>query len=115
MSQDRFKIRFAKKAQGEYDKLDGSVKGHVNKGLAKLRTRADTLGKELENKRNMKLHGCKELKFKGSGIRVIYRITGRTEDELEIVMILGIGDRDEDKAFKDASNRLADFLKNLED
>lgn len=115
MSQDRFKLRFDKKAQKEYDKLDGGVKGHVNKGLAKLRKRADTLGKELENKRNMKLHGCKELKFKGSGVRVIYRITGRTDDELEIVMILGVGDRDEDKAFKDASNRLAEFFKNLED
>ena len=114
MNPDRFKIRFDKKAQKEYDKLDGGVKGHVNKGLAKLRKRADTLGKELENKRNMKLHGCRELKFKGSGVRVIYRITGKLEDELEIVMILGVGDRDEDKAFKDASTRLADFLRDVE-
>lgn len=115
MSQDRFKLRFDKKAQKEYEKLDGSVKLHVNKGLAKLRTRANTIGKELENKRNMKLYGCRELKFKGSGIRVIYRITGRKEDKLEIVMILGVGDRDEDKAFKDASDRLAELFKNLDD
>lgn len=114
MSQDRFKLRFDKKAQKEYDRLDGSVKGHVNKGLAKLRTRADTIGKELENKRDMKLYGCRELKFKGSGIRVIYRITGTTEHDLEIVMILGVGDRDEDKAFKDASERFAEFIRNLE-
>lgn len=115
MSQAKYELRFIKKAQKEYEKLDGSVKVQVNKGLAKLRTRADTIGKELENKRNMKLHGCRELKFKGSGIRVIYRITGKQEHELEIVMVLGIGDRDEDKAFKEASERLAELIKNFKD
>lgn len=114
MSQDRFRLRFDKKAQKEYDKLDGSIKVHVNKGLAKLRVRADNIGKELENKRNMKLHGCRELKFKGIGIRLIYRITGEKEQELQIVMILGIGDKDEDKAFKEASNRLAEILRKFE-
>ncbi|WP_368915873.1 type II toxin-antitoxin system RelE/ParE family toxin [Exiguobacterium acetylicum] len=115
MNQDKFRLRFDKNAQKEYDKLDGSVKGHINKGLAKLRRRADTIGKELGNKREMKLNGCKELKFRESGIRIIYRITGQKEDLLEIVMILGIGDRAEDKAFKDASDRLEKFLNHLKD
>lgn len=114
MNKDRFSLRFNKKAKKEFDKLDGSVKPRIEKGLARLRARADEVGKPLENKRGMKLHGCSELKYANDGLRIIYRITEESQGELEVVLILGVGNRSDDEAFKDASDRLAEFFKELE-
>lgn len=112
---DRFKLRFDKKAQKEFDKLDGSVKPRIEKGLARLRARAHEIGIPLQNKRGMKLHGCFELKYRDDGLRIIYRQIDEKEGELEVVLILGVGKRSDEEAFKDASDRLAEFFKELED
>jgi mRNA interferase RelE/StbE len=97
----RFDVRFYDKAvEKEYRSLDGSAKRLVDVGLAKLRVRADEIGKPLHGD----LKACKELKFRGIGIRVVFRIL---EDRAEIVEVLAIGPRDKGEAFTVAAHRLS--------
>lgn len=96
----RFTVEFYNdEAAKEYRKLDGSVKKLVNIGLKKLETRANEIGKPLDGE----LRGCKELKYRKDGIRVIFRLVG---DVIEIVEIIAIGNRSEGEVFKSAEKRL---------
>lgn len=96
----RYLIRFIdEEAEREYLKLDGSIKKLVSAGLKKLALRADEIGKELGGD----LKGCKELKYRKNGIRVIFRIV---DGAIEIVEIVAIGNRREDAVFADAAKRL---------
>lgn len=95
-----FRIEFIDgNAQKEYLRLRGSQREMVNKGLARLRVRADEIGKPLSGA----LRECRELKFRADGIRVIYRILGGT---IQIVEIVAIGGRDKGKVFQVAEMRL---------
>ena len=115
MSKEKFKLSFHPKALKEYNKLDGSVRQLVDKGIAKLRFRADEIGKPLMNKRGNSLNGCKELKYKDAGLRVVFRVTGQKQDMLEVVWILAAGARSNDEVFDDSSERLAEFLEDSKD
>ena len=96
----RFVLRFFNRdALKEYKSLDGSVRKLVDLGLAKLRVRADEIGKPLRGE----LSGCRELKYREAGIRVVYRIVG---ENVEIVEIVAVGARDKGKVFAVASRRL---------
>lgn len=91
MSVARFKVEFYDKtAEKEYLSLDGSVRAMVNKGIARLALRADEIGKSLSGL----LAGCRELKFRLDGIRVIYRIR---DGHVEVVQIIAIGARNKGK------------------
>lgn len=97
----RFTVEFYNDdAAKEYRKLDGSVKKLVNVGLKKLETRADEIGKQLEGD----LRGCKELKYRKDGIRVIFRIS--SQNVVEVVEIIAIGNRAEEEVFRTAEKRL---------
>ena len=97
MSVARFKVEFYDKtAEKEYLSLDGSVRAMVDKGIA---LRADEIGKPLSGL----LAGCRELKFRTDGIRVIYRIR---DGHVEVVQIIAIGARGKGKVFDLASRRL---------
>ena len=101
MSVERFKIGFICSAvRREYDSLDGSVRAVVDKGMLRLALRADEIGKPLSGA----LTGCRELKFRSDGIRLIYRICG---ERIELVEIIAIGKRDKGEVFGTAENRLA--------
>ena len=99
----RYELVFLEEAKKEYKKLDGSVKKLVNVALKKLEVRADTLGEELSNMNGIHLAGCRKIKFKQAGIRIVYRIVnGRTE----IVEIITIGKRDDLEVYRIAAKRL---------
>ncbi len=102
MSAARFEVEFfSAAAENDYRSLDGSVRAMVDKGIARLALRADEIGKPLSGL----LAGCRELKFRADGIRVIYRIhNGR----VELVQIIAIGARDKGKVFDTATKRLED-------
>ncbi|WP_165253112.1 addiction module toxin RelE [Adlercreutzia sp. ZJ304] len=89
------------RCQKEYLALRGNTRLLVDKGLARLRVRANEIGKPL----NGALAGCKELKFRAEGIRVIFRIKN---GEVQIVEIIAIGPRDKSKVFVSAKKRLLD-------
>ncbi|MBT2606720.1 hypothetical protein J7E55_27570 [Bacillus sp. ISL-53] len=96
----KYKIEFIdKKAVKEYKRLDGSVKKFVDIALSKLSYRADEIGKPLERE----LSGCKEIKFRKDGIRIIFRIVN---GQVEIVEIISIGSREDEAVFKEALKRL---------
>lgn len=100
MNAPRFRIAFIDRdTLKEYQGLDGSVKSFVDNGLARLAKRADEIGKPLGGP----LAGCKELKFRSAGIRVIFRLVG---DAVEIVEIVAIGARAGGKVFDDAVKRI---------
>ena len=105
MSQ-RFVIRFDPDAVKEYESLDGSVVSIVDKAIDELKDRADEVGKPLGNKRNQRLAGCKEIKFRDAGIRIIFRISNEKVDVLCIVYVLAISRRDKDQVFGAAASRL---------
>jgi len=102
MSQ-RFEIKFIPEAAKEYKKLDGSIKQLVNIALHKLEERADEIGEELHDKRDTKLSGCRKIKFRKHGIRIVYRIIG---DKMEIVQIITVGKREDNEVYKIAHKRL---------
>lgn len=102
MSAERFKVGFiCPAARKEYDSLDGSTRAMVDKGLLRLALRADEIGKALLGP----LAGCKELKFRADGIRLIYRIVG---GRIEVVQVIAIGPRDKGKVFEIATWRIAE-------
>lgn len=103
---ERFDIRFDKDAEKEYNKLDNSVLGIVNKAINELVYRADEVGKTLGNHSNTKLAGCKEIKLRDVGIRIVFRLTDTIVEVLRVVYILAIEQRNRDFAFKVADQRL---------
>ncbi len=57
----------------------------------------------------MKMNSDNEIKLKDAGIRIVYRISNDTVQILRVVYIITINDRDKDKAFKIAHERLAEI------
>lgn len=96
----KFEVRMDPDAARHYQKLDNSVVGAVNKAIDELEIRADKVGKPLENKNSSKLAGCKEIKLRQFGIRIIFRVTNETVDILRIVLVLAIERRNKDLVFR---------------
>ena len=84
-------------AAKEYRKLDGSTKRLVNVALLKLQTRADEIGTPLSGP----LAGCKKIKWRNVGLRMIFRIVGETTVE-----IIAICQRDKERAYRTATQRI---------
>jgi mRNA interferase RelE/StbE len=103
----KFKITFIPKAAKEYRKFDGSVKKLVDLALRKMEERADELGEELVNKQGTKLLGCRKIKFRSAGIRIVYRIIG---DKAEVVEVIAIGKREDNEVYQLASKRLQELV-----
>lgn len=87
-------------AAKEYRKLDGSMKRLVNVALLKLQTRADEIGTPLSGP----LAGCKKIKWRNVGLRMIFRIVDETT--VEIVEVIAIGQRDKERAYRTATQRI---------
>lgn len=103
MSSDRFEVLFGcPAAEKDYKSLDGFTRVMVDKDLLRLEQRADEVGKPLSGT----LSGCKELKFRVDGIRVIYRIVN---GHVEVVQIIAIGTRDKGRVLEIAARRIAEI------
>lgn len=109
MSNQRFDIQFHKAALKEYQGLDGSVALIVDKALEELEVRADEVGKPMGKKQQINLTGCREIKLRDAGIRIVYRVTKERVEVLQVVVILAIEDRADDLVFKLAAKRLTDI------
>ncbi|GKV65627.1 MULTISPECIES: type II toxin-antitoxin system RelE/ParE family toxin [unclassified Sporosarcina] len=110
-NESKFDIRFDVGAAKEYQKIKQPDLTLVNKSIDELMFRADEIGKPLGNKRDMKLAGCREIKLRDAGIRIIYRVSNEIVEVLRVVYILAIEKRSRDFVFKIASVRLNE-LKN---
>lgn len=97
---ERFTIAFINEAAAkEYLVLRNPTKEFVDKGLRRLQERADAIGKPLAGN----LKGCRELKFRADGIRIVYRIK---DGKVQIVEIIAIAKRENGDAFRIARKRL---------
>ncbi len=111
-SQGKFEVRLDPDAIKEYNNLDNSVTVIVNKAIDELETRADEVGKTLGKKHFSNLTGCKEIKLRNAGIRIVFRVTNEIIDTLKVVYILAIEQRSKHNVFKIAGGRL-DKIKNI--
>lgn len=85
MSNHRFEVRFDVDALTEYQRLDNALVTIVDKALARLEERADEIGTLFKNKYATKLHGCKEIKLRDAGLRIVFRVTDHTVEVLCVV------------------------------
>ena len=108
-TEPRFEIRFDVDARAEYERLDGSILRLVNARLEDLESRADQIGKVLVNKHGTELHGCKELKLRKIGIRIVFLVTDRVVHVLRVVQVIAIERREGERVFKIASCRYSKF------
>ena len=95
-----FTLVYRPEARKEYDQLDGSQKDLIDAGLRKLVMRADEIGKPLSGT----LAGCRALKWRKAGLRLVYRIGAG--GYVEIVEIIAIGKREDSQVYEIASSRL---------
>lgn len=109
VSNQRFEVRFDVDALTEYQRLDKALVTIVDKALARLEERADEVGTPLKNKYATKLHGCKEIKLRDAGLRIVFRVTEHTVEVLRVVYIPTIARRDLDLVFRVADTRLPQF------
>lgn len=109
MNNARFKVIFAPEAAIEYEKLDNSVIGIVDKAIDRLEERADEVGTLLYNYQKTRLAGTKEIKLRDAGIRIIFKITDQTVNIIRVVYILAIDQRDRDRVFGIAHERYQEF------
>lgn len=105
MADQRFDVRLHKAAQKEYEKLDNSVVAIVDKALEELEERADEVGKPLGRKRDTNLTGCKEIKLREAGIRIVFTIANEQVHILQVVVVIAIEDRADDYVFRVAAKR----------
>lgn len=87
MCEKRFDIRLDPAAQEEYKQFKNPTLEIINKAIDKLESRADEVGKELSNYTNTKLAGCKEIKLRDAGVRIVFKITNEIVDILRVVYI----------------------------
>ena len=104
----RFEVIFFPQAEKEFQALDGSVKLIVVKKIEALKYRADEIGEECHNTHYANLSGCRRIKFREAGIRIIYRITDQRVDVLQIIHIVTIGRKADNEAYQTAASRLID-------
>lgn len=96
-------VLFWKEAEKDYKKLDGGLKQWLDAAKDRLEKRGSEIGKSLRNNSYSKLAGFEELKNNKIGIRLIFKPS--TEGVIEIVEIVAIGSREEEKVFKIAEKK----------
>ncbi|MBQ6773000.1 MAG: type II toxin-antitoxin system RelE/ParE family toxin [Synergistaceae bacterium] len=102
-----WRIRYLKEVERDLDKLDGSQVIRVRKAIAKtqqnpLPRSKGGYGIELGNKGNVNLTGYLEIKLRGEGLRVIYKLV-QTKTEMLIIII---GAREGEEVYDDADERI---------
>ncbi len=91
-------------AQADLQKLDGSVRGEVLRGIRKVSENPgypDGYGKPLGNHSGNDLSGLYKIKFKRAGIRVVYKL----KREGEVMTIVIISARADDSVYQEADRR----------
>ncbi|TVT27718.1 addiction module toxin RelE [Salinicoccus cyprini] len=96
-------VYFWEEAERDYKKLDGTMKRWVEAAEARLIVRGSEIGKDPGNTHYSKLAGFKELKNHKIGIRLIFKVS--SEGNIEIIEIVAIGKREDEKIFRTAENR----------
>lgn len=81
-----WQISLTEDAEQDFAALDGSLRKLVRKKLTKLEENP-FIGEELQNRSGCDLRGYYKLYFNGIRYRIVYRI----ENDILVVLIIGIG------------------------
>ncbi|WP_125765290.1 type II toxin-antitoxin system RelE family toxin [Levilactobacillus mulengensis] len=99
---EAYAIAYLEEARNDYQKLDGSQKVFVDKGLNRIRKLGMQAGQPLAGS----LINCRKLKNKRMGLRIVFR---QVDQEIQIIQILAIGKRADKAVYRDAAQRLSQF------
>lgn len=99
-------IEFLEEAEKDMKKLDHSTQIQVLKGIRKvsqnpLPTEEGGYGKPLGNKNGINLTGFMKIKFRGLGIRVVYKV----ERLNGVINIIVVSARTDEQVYKEAEKR----------
>lgn len=94
-----YKIEFDPRAEKDYHRLDNSQRIAIDKSFFRICQIGMQAGEALSGK----LSGCRKLKHKKLGLRVIFR---QTVKGIEIIEIIAIGRRQDSKVYKEAEKRI---------
>lgn len=96
-----WKVELSEGAAQDFAALDGSLRRLVRKKLAKLEENPH-IGEELGNRAGCDLRGYYKLYFNGTRYRIVYRI----ENEILVVLIIGIGQRAHGAVYRMVAGRV---------
>ena len=97
-----YTLEFVPAALAEWRALDGSVKANLKQLLAKRLKNPHVPGSELRGD----LRGCYKIKLRKQGYRLVYQV----EDETVMVLVLAVGKRADDDAYRAAFDRLRELI-----
>jgi mRNA interferase RelE/StbE len=98
-----YTLKFVLPALTEWRALDGSVKANLKKLLAKRLENPHVRGSELRGE----LRGCYKIKLRKQGYRLVYQV----DDDVLVVLVLAVGKRENDGAYRAAFERLRNFVR----
>lgn len=104
---EKYTVTYTDAAVKDLETLDGSVRQKVISGISRasynpLPKSEGGYGKPLGNKGGIDLTNYLEIKFRGMGIRAVYRLI-RTEHEMKIIVV---SVRKDEIVFKEALKRI---------
>ncbi|CAM3962316.1 type II toxin-antitoxin system RelE family toxin [Xenorhabdus thuongxuanensis] len=95
----KFNIEFDERALKEWHKLDNTIREQFKKKLRKLQDNPYIESARLHGD----LAGCFKIKLRSSGFRLVYQVI----DEEIVIWVIAVGKREDSKAYKIASERIA--------
>lgn len=103
-------VTFLPEADADIRRLDKAMQAQVRKGIRKvaqnpLPASEGGYGKPLRNGSSTKLSGLCKIKFRGIGVRVVYKVV-RTEREMLVVVV---GVRSDDEVYRLAAARRSQY------
>lgn len=94
-----YKIQWTEYSKQDYDNLNGSQKILIGKSLDRIKNAGMQAGQPCHKE----LAGCRRLKHRKAGLRVIFR---ESEESIEIIQIVAIGHRDKNEIYNIATQRI---------
>ncbi|MGL5900302.1 MAG: type II toxin-antitoxin system RelE family toxin [Lactobacillaceae bacterium] len=99
-SEEGYQIEYFEQAKKDYKSLDGSQKVIVDKAINKIKIYGMNCGENLHGD----LVGCKKLKHRKAGLRIVFRSHA---ESVQIIEIVSIGKRDNLEVYSVASHRIS--------
>ncbi len=96
-----YRVEFFPEVEDDLQQLDHRVRLLVFKQLKKL-SQSPQLGDLLGNKAGMDLSGCRKMYVDHKRVRIVYRII----EEVIVVEVIAIAQRDDMSVYREASQRI---------
>jgi mRNA interferase RelE/StbE len=101
-----YKVEFLPDAEKDFDAFDASTRTEVAKKIEAL-AENPFLGKPLGKKYEVDLTGFYKIYVSKKKYRIVYRLTGK---HIEVIELVGIGKRDKEEVYKLVARRLKKLI-----